>query len=158
MPGGIGSGVVVNQDCFDEFELMKQKKVYYGIVYKLSTDLKTIEIDKKFENPTFYDGATIAAEYKKFSDYLLSIEEDKECRYACYDIRWSTTEGIIKTKIVFITFCPENARVKLKMVYSSSKDTLKSPLQAVIDVQANDASDLTLEHIVSKCQSNTTYG
>jgi len=157
MPG-VGSGVSVNQDCFDEFDLMKKGRAYYAIVYKLSTDLKSIEIDTKFENPTCEDGDTIAAEYKKFSDYLLTIEEKKECRYGVYDIRFTTSEGIRRQKIVFITFCPENARVKLKMVYSSSKDTLKSPLQNVIDVQANDASDLTLEHIVSKCQSNTTYG
>merc|ERR1712168_1592678 len=56
----------VNQDCFDEFELMKQKRNYYAIVYKLSTDLKSIEIDTKFENPTCEDGDTIAAEYKSF--------------------------------------------------------------------------------------------
>ena len=44
------------------------------------------------------------------------------------------------------------------MVYSSSKDTLKSKLIGILDVQANDASDLDLENIVGKCQSNTTYG
>jgi len=157
MPG-VGSGVTVMDDCVKEFENMKKQKSYYGIVYKLSTDLKCIEVDKKFENPTGDDSDTTAAEYQKFADYLLSVEDERDCRYACYDVRFTTGEGVRRNKLVFITFCPENAKIKHKMVYSSSKDTLKSKLIGILDVQANDASDLHLDNIVGKCQSNTTYG
>lgn len=157
MPG-VGSGVTVMDDCVKEFEQMKKYKSYFGIVYKLSADMKTIEVDKTFENPGASESDTEAADYKKFADYLLSVEEERDCRYACYDVRFTTGEGVRRNKIVFITFCPENAKIKPKMVYSSSKDTLKSKLIGILDVQANDASDLELAHIVSKCQSNTTYG
>jgi len=156
MPG-VGSGVTVVDECVKEFEAMKQKKAYFGIVYKLSADMKSIELDTKFENPTGDESDTTAAEYDKFANYLLSVEEDRDCRYACYDVRFTTGEGVRRNKLVFITFCPENAKIKNKMVYSSSKDTLKSKLIGILDVQANDASDLALDNIVSKCQSNTTY-
>ena len=33
MPG-VGSGVTVVDECVKEFEAMKQKKAYFGIVYK----------------------------------------------------------------------------------------------------------------------------
>jgi len=157
MPG-VGSGVTVNDECVKEFEQMKTKKAYYGIVYKLSDDMKSIELDKTFENPSADDSDTAAANYQKFADYLLSVGDENDCRYACYDIRFTTGEGVRRNKLVFITFCPENAKIKKKMVYSSSKDTLKSKLIGILDVQANDASDLDLENVVGKCQSNTTYG
>lgn len=157
MPG-VGSGVTVMDDCVKEFENMKKQKQYFGIVWKLSSDLKCIEVDKKFENPTGDETDTGPEEYQKFADYLLSVEEERDCRYACYDVRFTTGEGVRRNKLVFITFCPENAKIKHKMVYSSSKDTLKSKLIGILDVQANDASDLALEHIVNKCTSNTTYG
>jgi len=156
MPG-VGSGVTVTDECVKEFENLKQKKQYYGIVYKLSSDMKAIEVDKKFDNPGGDESDTMPAEYQKFSDYMLSVEEERDCRYACYDIRFTTTEGVRRNKLVFITFCPENAKIKNKMVYSSSKDTLKQKLIGILDVQANDASDLALDNIVAKCQSNTTY-
>lgn len=157
MPG-VGSGVTVNDECVKEFENMKTRKAYYGIVYKLSDDLKSIEVDKTFANPSSDEGDTVSDDYQKFADYLLSCGAESDCRYACYDIRFTTSEGVRRNKLVFITFCPENAKIKKKMVYSSSKDTLKSKLIGILDVQANDASDLELDNIVGKCQSNTTYG
>jgi len=156
MPG-VGSGVTVLDDCVKQFESMKTKKTYYGIVYKLTDDMKSIETDRTFDNPTGDESDTTAAEYQKFADYLLSVEQEKSCRYALYDVRFTTGEGVRRNKLVFITFCPENAKIKQKMVYSSSKDTLKSKLIGILDVQANDASDLALDNIVGKCQSNTTY-
>ena len=54
---------------------------------RLSADLKCIEVDAKFENPTGDETDTSAAEYQKFADYLLSVEEERDCRYASYDIR-----------------------------------------------------------------------
>jgi len=157
MPG-VGSGVTVNDECVKQFEQMKGKKAFYGIVYKLSDDMKSIELDKSFDNPSADESDTASADYQKFADYLLSCGSENDCRYACYDIRFTTGEGVRRNKLVFITFCPENAKIKKKMVYSSSKDTLKSKLIGILDVQANDASDLELDNIVAKCQSNTTYG
>ena len=80
------------------------------------------------------------------------------CNQNISHLRFTTGEGVRRNKLVFITFCPENAKIKHKMVYSSSKDTLKSKLIGILDVQANDAADLALDNIVSKAQSNTTYG
>ena len=54
---------------------------------RLSADMKSIELDTKFENPTGDESDTTAAEYDKFANYLLSVEEDRDCRYACYDVR-----------------------------------------------------------------------
>jgi len=156
MPG-VGSGVTVVDECVKEYDAMKTRRAYYGIVYKMSGDMKSIELDTTFENPTGDESDTTAAQYDKFLNYLLSAEENRDCRYGCYDVRFTTGEGVRRNKLVFIMFCPENAKIKNKMVYSSSKDTLKSKLIGILDVQANDAADLALDNIIIKCQSNTTY-
>ena len=116
---------------------------------RLSADLKFIEVDKKFENPTGDETDTAIDEYQTFVNYLLQMAD---CRYACYDVRFTTGEGVRRRKLVFINFSPENAKIKHKMVYGRAMETLKSKLKVTGDaVQANDAAELALDKIISVC-------
>jgi len=110
-------------DCVKEFENMKKSKAYYGIVYKLSQDLKFIEVDKKFENPTGDETDTTVEEYQKFANYLLAMEEEKDCRYACYDVRlrrakasdatnWSSSPSVPRTPRSSTRWCTRPARTR----------------------------------------------
>jgi len=45
---------------------------------------------------------------------------------------------------------PENAIVKQKMVYTSSKDYIKKALEIAIELQANDSDDISEDNIVEK--------
>jgi len=154
----MASGVKVDDECVNMFESMKTRKTHYGIVFRISDDLKYIVVDKQFENPTHDESDTTIEEYKKFTDYILSWDAKGEGRYGVYDVRFTTSEGVRRNKLCFITFCGEGAKIKQRMLYSSSKDEMKSKLLGILNVQANDASDFTLETIVAKAQANTTYG
>ena len=144
-----GSGVAVLDDCGMEFEKMKNSKAYYGIVYKVSDDFRFIEVDKKFENPTGDETDTTIDEYQKFVNHLLQMAD---CRFACYDVRFTTGEGVRRRKLVFIFFAPDEAKTKHKMVYGRARDTFKSKLIGTgAPVQANDAAKLALDEIISFC-------
>lgn len=56
-----------------------------------------------------------------------------------------------RTKITFISWIPDEANIRLKMVYSSSKDALKRSLNGIAgEVQANDEDDLEHTEILKK--------
>lgn len=150
------SGVKADDACKTEFDLMKKNKAYFGVVFRISKDLSRIEVDKLFPNETGTDADTEETEYKKFADYLKECESEKECRYACYDVRWRTAGGGQRDKLVFITYCGENASTKQKMLYCASKDSLYNSLKPPINHQANDADDLELTNLIKIAKSHTT--
>merc|ERR1712142_351350 len=151
------SGVQVADECVDSYESMKQKRKYKYCIYKLSDNLKHIVVDKVFDNPGCGDRPTNQGDYGPFWDYLQQIQENRDCRCACFDIRYVTSEGGHRNKLTFIVFCPDEANVKKKMLYASSKDALKNKLIGNLEIQASDLDDLVMEEVVSKCLNTTTY-
>ena len=140
-----GSGVAVLDDCGMEFEKMKNSKAYYGIVYKVSDDFRFIEVDKKFENPTGDETDTTIDEYQKFVDHLIQCG----VRFACYDIRFTTGDGVRHRKLVFFSYADDNAHTKLKMCYSTTRSMLKSKLIGIdVSIQANDADEVAFDEVI----------
>jgi len=151
------SGVKVADECVDSYEMMKQKRKYKYCIYKLSDNLKEIVIDKVYDNPGCEDKPTTQGDYGPFWDYLNEVQANRDCRYACYDIRYVTSEGGHRNKLTFIVFCPDEANVKKKMLYASSKDALKNKLIGTLEIQASDLDELVLPDVVAKCLNTTTY-
>merc|ERR1712212_1168906 len=138
-------------------ETQSKNQKYKYCIYKLSDNLKHIVVDKVFDNPGCEDRPTTQGDYGPFWDYLQQVQENRDCRYACFDIRYVTSEGGHRNKLTFIVFCPDEANVKKKMLYASSKDALKNKLIGNLEIQASDLDDLTLPALVDKCLKTTTY-
>jgi len=151
------SGVKVADECIDSYEAMKQKRKYKYCIYKLSDNMKEIVIDKVFDNPGCEDRPTTQSDYTPFWDYLQAVQMSQDCRYACFDVRYVTSEGGHRNKLTFIVFCPDEANVKKKMLYASSKDALKNKLIGCLEIQASDLDELVMPEVVAKCLNTTTY-
>jgi len=151
------SGVQVSDECVESYEAMKQKRKFNYCIFKLSDNLKNIVVDQAAINPGCSDTPTTQADYGPFWDYLQQVQTERDCRYACYDIRYVTSEGGHRNKLAFIVFCPDEANIKKKMLYASSKDALKNKLLGNLEIQASDLDDITLPVIVDKCLKTTTY-
>merc|ERR1739847_91980 len=101
----MASGVAVAQECKNQFdEIKKGKKHRYVIFY--------IEDEKMIK------------------------AGEAECRYGLYDFEYEhqcqgTTEVSKKQKLFLMSWCPDTARIKKKMLYSSSFDALKKALVGV---------------------------
>merc|ERR1712211_178432 len=70
----------------------------------------------------------------------------EDCRYGLYDYDYQFspdgTESTFKSKLFLMSWCPDGAKIKKKMLYSSSFDTLKRAFVGVHKViQANDKSE-----------------
>jgi cofilin len=132
------SGVGLSEDCVAAFEKLKLGKKTKYIIYKLSNDKTKIEVEKSSEDP----------------DYETFITElpETECRYAIYDLEFekSISEGK-RNKICFYAWSPDDAPVRSKMIYASSKDALRRSLTGIqAEIQGTDYSEVSYETVLEK--------
>lgn len=113
-------------------------KKYKFILYGLNDDKTQIVVKETSTDPS----------YDAFLDKL----PENDCLYAVYDFEYQISESEGKrSKIVFITWSPDTAPIRSKMVYAASKDALRRALNGVYtDVQGTDFSEVSYEDILSK--------
>merc|ERR1712097_64826 len=88
-----------------------------------------------------------------FADFTACLP-DGECRYAVLDVEINTKSGATTNKLIFVAWSDDNASIKPKMLYASSKDAIKKTLTGINDeYQATDRSDLDLNEIKKKAGS-----
>jgi len=137
----MSSGVQVNPDCLTEFAEMKIRSKYKYIIFKITDDKKFIEIETKGEKDA------------TFEDFCKCLP-DGSCRYGVLDVEISTKSGATTNKLIFVAWSDDNASVKPKMLYASSKDALKKGLSGINDeYQATERGDLDESEIKKKAGS-----
>ena len=137
----MASGVSVDDECKTAFQEVKLGHKHRFIVFKLTDDLRQVVVDTK-ANPS--------ATYNDFVAHMKVAEVAQECRYAIFDVEYETKDGQPRNKICFFMWSPETAKIKQRMVYSSSKDALKKALGEGIgkEIQANDHGDLDFQNVM----------
>ncbi len=87
-----------------------------------------------------------------FDDFLALMPAD-DCRYALYDVNFTTNDGRATTKLCMISWAPDTAKVKSKMIYAGSKDALARVFVGVgTKVTATDMSELTEDDVIAACR------
>jgi len=143
----MASGVQVADEVFEEYKHIKKGKKYRYMVFHIA-DEKRICIDTSGDRD---------AVYQDYLDYLKNLGAD-ECRYGLYDFEFEhSCEGAADTKrskLILMIWCPDTARIKKKMLYSSSFDALKQALEGIGKyIQATDMSEAAPECVLEKIKS-----
>ncbi|KDP22276.1 hypothetical protein JCGZ_26107 [Jatropha curcas] len=127
------SGMAVHDDCKLKFLELKAKRNYRFITFKIED--QQVIIDK------------LGTPQQTYDDFTASLPAN-ECRYAVFDFDFTTDENCQKSKIFFIAWSPDTSRVRMKMVYASSKDRFKRELDGIqVELQATDPSEMSLDII-----------
>jgi len=143
------SGVSVAPECITAFNDLKLSKKSKFIIYKLSDDYKQVAVEE----------ASNDGDWEVFREKLVNAKskgmggkEVKGPRYAVYDFEYELSSGEgSRSKITFIAWSPDDAGIKPKMVYASSKDSLKRSLNGLAaELQANDEDDIEYATILGK--------
>ncbi|XP_028807189.1 actin-depolymerizing factor 7-like [Neltuma alba] len=125
------SGMAVSDDCKIKFQELKAKRSYRFIIFKIEEQQIVVE--------------SVGGPNESYDDFTSSLPSN-ECRYAVYDFDFTTDENCQKSKIFFIAWSPDTSKVRMKMVYASSKDRFKRELDGIqFELQATDPSEMSLD-------------
>ncbi|OJJ37101.1 hypothetical protein ASPWEDRAFT_26516 [Aspergillus wentii DTO 134E9] len=111
------------------------------IIFKVSDDQKTIEIEEASTDPN----------YETFRNKLAEVKEANgkpAPRYAVYDVEYEH-EGK-RNKIVFISWVPSGCNIRSSMIYASSREGFKTALNVSNSIQADDKDEIEWKNIVSE--------
>nr|ADO27888.1 cofilin-2 [Ictalurus furcatus] len=148
----MASGVAVSDEvikCYDEIRVRYQgseeKERFKLIIMRLSEDQKSIVVDHK----STLKVKDIVSEKNVF-EKIVSMLPLTDCCYALYDCKYETKDSQ-KEDLVFIMWAPDNASIKKKLLYASSKAALKNKLQGLkFEWQVNDNADKQMSVLVDK--------
>ncbi|KAK4046713.1 cofilin [Microbotryomycetes sp. JL221] len=139
----MSSGVAVSPDCSTVFNELKLGKKHKYIIFKISDDNTQIEVEKK-SNSASYD------------DFVNDLPAES-CRYAVYDLEYEKGGEGKRNKICFYAWSPDEARIKTKMVYASSKDALRRTLVGIAsEIQGTDHSEIAYTEVLDKVTRGTS--
>lgn len=104
------TGVTVNDEAVEMFNAFKLHRAPHDnryFVYKIENDAEIV-VD------TFGDKS------KTYDDFTACLPPT-ECRYGVFDLDYTTRDGREANKLIFISWSPDTAKIKNKMVYAASK-------------------------------------
>ncbi|KAH0834059.1 actin-depolymerizing factor homology domain-containing protein [Lanmaoa asiatica] len=94
--------------------------------------------------------SSTTADYAEFLNHL----PEKECRWAIYDFEFEKDGR--RNKICFISWSPDEAKIKPKMVFASSRDALRRKLDGIaVEIQGTDPTEVSYETVLAKVMSST---
>ncbi|KAI0087038.1 hypothetical protein BDY19DRAFT_323900 [Irpex rosettiformis] len=132
------SGVGVSSTCLDTFQDLKLGKKHKYIVFSLSDDLKEIIVAKTSAD-------------SNYESFIADLPET-ECRWAVYDFEYDAEGGAGKrNKLIFVSWSPDDAKIKSKMLYASSRDALRRALVGITaEVQGTAYDEISYEAVFDK--------
>ncbi|KAG9310903.1 actin depolymerizing factor [Chiua virens] len=139
----MASGVNVSDDCTATYQQLKLGKRFKYLFFRLNDDLSEIVVDKTSDA----------------SDYGAFVAEfpAAQCRWAVYDFEFEKPGEGPRKKLGFISWSPDDAKVKDKMVFASSHEALKRKLDGIaFEVQGTDRSEISYE--TGSCALSTAGG
>eukprot|EP00993_Chasmostoma_nieuportense_P005513 NODE_6138_length_568_cov_105.179138_g5973_i0.p1 GENE.NODE_6138_length_568_cov_105.179138_g5973_i0~~NODE_6138_length_568_cov_105.179138_g5973_i0.p1 ORF type:complete len:161 (-),score=44.85 NODE_6138_length_568_cov_105.179138_g5973_i0:86-502(-) len=131
------TGIKVDDDCVEFFENLRTTKAFQFLEFTVIGD-EHISLTNKGERGV------------KFADFVKTIPEDTP-HYYVFDYDYKNEEGDDRNNLLFINWCPDKAKPRVRMVHSGSKDSLKKKLQRTgREIQANDKGDLDEATVIGK--------
>ncbi|XP_037444154.1 actin-depolymerizing factor 4-like, partial [Triticum dicoccoides] len=128
------SGAGIHDDCKLRFVELKSKRMHRFITYRLENQ-KEVIVDQTGEREATYE------------DFTKTLPEN-DCRFAVFDFDFTTPEDVPKSRIFYIFWSPDTAKVRSKMTYASTNEKFKRTLDGIqIEMQATDPSEMSLDVI-----------
>jgi len=155
----MASGIAVEQECIDAFTSLKMDHNYHYVIFRINEEKTKVVVEHKQAKESKADNfEEFEKYYKEFVLRMEEVQASKECRFAVLDAAYLKGD-VTKHKIVFMYWGPEGASIKIKMVYSATKEALTKALgQGIaLQLQANDDDDLKYDNIKTMLLDRDRY-
>eukprot|EP01087_Luapelamoeba_hula_P001671 TRINITY_DN11402_c0_g1_i1.p1 TRINITY_DN11402_c0_g1~~TRINITY_DN11402_c0_g1_i1.p1 ORF type:complete len:138 (-),score=30.77 TRINITY_DN11402_c0_g1_i1:6-419(-) len=132
------SGIAVADEVVHKFNELKLAHNTRYLTFQMSDDLTQVVLDKTSVSPS--------ATWEDFTSDL----PRHDCRYGVFDFEYEK-DGGRRNKIVFVVWCPETSKIKAKMLYTSTKESLKKKLVGIgSELQATDSSEIARSEVTAR--------
>ncbi|KAG8987022.1 cofilin [Tulasnella sp. JGI-2019a] len=133
----MSSGVGVNTECLEKYQELKLKKTHKYIIFGLNNTNTEVVVVKTSDD-------------KDYEVFLKDLPE-AECRWAIYDFEYEKEGAGKRNKLTFYSWSPDDAKIKQKMLFASSRDALRRSLVGIAaEVQGTDYSEVAWESVFDK--------
>jgi hypothetical protein len=146
----VHSGISVNDECKFAFKTMSKRSNSY-VVFSIKNNPASSKQEIMLEDVCHED-----ADHTEFLEQL----PENENRFAVVRVFYETfsqtgrSEGM-RSKSIFVHWCPSAASVKTKFTYAASKQALKNKFRGGIctEIETGSRADLSHENLIEKCIS-----
>ena len=136
------TGIKVHDDCMPVFNDFKIGHKYSYVLFTISDDERFIVVDKTGPKGSTYD------------DLLNDLPQRDIC-FAVYDYDFTNDDGNIRNRIVFISWVPDAAPARRKMISASTRVSFKNALPGIgLGIQANDYSEIQESELLARCHAS----
>ena len=136
----MSSGIAVTDEVVTVFNDIKMGHKHKYAIFRINDDLTEVIIEKTSND----------ADWSNFTNEL----PPKGCRYIVYDLSFESADGGERSKILFIVWAPDSAKIKEKMLITSTKDNVKKKFVGIgKEIQATDMSEISLEEVTAQVLS-----
>lgn len=148
----MASGIEVSSEVSELYSNVKLKReAYKYVIFHIENQkaITTFKLGPKLERDT----ESKEEDRVHFEELKAELLERKEPRYVIYDFGFTSAEGRKLHKIAFIFYSPDTGAIKPKMLYASSKDSVRKVLTGLTqEFQANEAQDLDYDEWASEIE------
>nr|KAJ3408909.1 cofilin [Polyrhizophydium stewartii] len=122
---------------------MKLRRTHAFLVFKISEDGSQIVVDTSL---TSAEAARLGSEATY--DRFVATMPAQEGRYGVYDLEYDQGLDGVRSKLIFVSWNPNEGKIRSRMMYASSKGALRQRLDGIhSEVQCTDASELAFESL-----------
>jgi cofilin len=135
------SGIAVSDDCVQKFNELKLGHAHRYVTFKMNATNTEVVVEH------------VGGPNSTYEDFKSQLPE-KDCRYAIFDYEFQI-DGGQRNKITFILWAPDSAPIKAKMMYTSTKDSIKKKLVGIqVEVQATDAAEISEDAVAERAKKD----
>ncbi|KFM27205.1 Actophorin [Auxenochlorella protothecoides] len=129
------SGIAVSDDAVNLYYHIRSKSAYRWALWRVDDEGTTVVI------------SAVGPKDSTYAEFLAALP-DSDCRYGVFDFQEVMPDGQVLTKLVFLNWAPDVAKVKAKMMYASTKDFFKGLLDGIsVEFQASELDDVNEQEV-----------
>ncbi|KAH0800496.1 putative actophorin [Histomonas meleagridis] len=133
------TGIIVHDECMPVFNDFKIGHKYRYVLFTFSDDERFIVVDKTGPKDTTYD------------QFLDDLPQNDVC-FAVYDYDFTNDDGNLRNRLLFISWVPNSAPARKKMISASTRISFKNALPGVgLSIQANSYAEIQESEVRAKC-------
>ncbi|ORX42499.1 hypothetical protein BCR36DRAFT_407068 [Piromyces finnis] len=145
------TGITVDPECIHFYNDLKLCHNHKYIVFAFNKEKTKIVVERSGDD-----------EDMTYDEFIDSLPKN-ECRYAIFnfvfDHSYMGTNIIAQCeRILLLLWCPSTAKIREKMLFASSKRSIKKALDGVqVEIQGTDYSEIDYDTVYEKATRNLRF-